>query len=529
MTTDSGLVYLSGLLRAGAEPLSPVARAARRRTARVSDDSGEDIAGRAAHAAAGHASESDAPAEVTAAESAEGALAVNSPEAGDRYRFSPDVPPGESTVKSLQNDPSDVAEGVEQHAHAQIQSHAVSPSSRVVRAAPEMNDESHIPDASPTTPVEGEARTRPADDGQSTSLRADEIRRGETERTPAVTEQSPVAAGERELVPAIRSPLDPGRSPATPHGESNDSAVNQSEIVSLVEDSARRTSKAKTAGEVVKKADEGAAAHVGSLLLPGAPSVRGSSASARASRASHEEGAPTFAGDRARVSEGGAEPADASAESADDSAPFTLEAHVEHLRALMQTARAETPDEDEATGAVRPPTVAASHHTPPLTTAARPTPTPAANSGERQPAVLLNQEPPGASSGRVTYATEARPTTPRDAWAQPAGASATRVRGEEMMPAQSAPARTEGAPSVTRDSTLTVATAPARVGPAREGGSTGAAAAGGGRASKLTINRLDVQVVERREPPPAPPATASPPGADPWGALDRELLGRFSY
>lgn len=50
-------------------------------------------------------------------------------------------------------------------------------------------------------------------------------------------------------------------------------------------------------------------------------------------------------------------------------------------------------------------------------------------------------------------------------------------------------------------------------------------------APKLTINRLDVQVVNRADPqppaPPAPPASASPSQPDPWGAPDRSFLGRF--
>lgn len=518
MTTDSGLVYLSGLLRAGAEPLSTAARAARR-------------------GAAGHAGEGDSPAGADA-EGTEGAVAV----------------------KSL---PGDAVEGVERHAQAQIQSRDVPPSSMSARAASVMNGESHTPAASPTTTVDGEPRTRPPDDRHRHGLHADEIRGGETERTPGVTEQSPVAAGEGELIPAFRSPLVLGRPPSTPHGEPNDSAVTHSENVPAVEGPARRASKAKTADDVLKNADEESAAPGASFLLLDASSARGSSArrdpSARASQASREEGSPTFAGGRARASEGGAGPADASAEPAADSAPFTLEAHVAHLRALMQTARAETPVEDEGTGAVRPHTTVASNRTPPLTTAARPareqprtaprtalrtasearpeTPTPAANSVERQPVVLLNQGPTGASSGRVTSATEARPATPRAAWSQPGSVSPARARGEELTPAQSAPALTAVAPSVAQAPAPTVAPTSARVGPAptREGGSTGSTAAGGGRAPKLIINRLDVQVVDRREPPPAPPpqpathATESPPSADPWGALDRQLLGRFSY
>jgi hypothetical protein len=48
-------------------------------------------------------------------------------------------------------------------------------------------------------------------------------------------------------------------------------------------------------------------------------------------------------------------------------------------------------------------------------------------------------------------------------------------------------------------------------------------------APKLTINRLDVQIVNRADPPPppAPPASASPSRPDPWGAPDRSFLGRF--
>jgi hypothetical protein len=50
-------------------------------------------------------------------------------------------------------------------------------------------------------------------------------------------------------------------------------------------------------------------------------------------------------------------------------------------------------------------------------------------------------------------------------------------------------------------------------------------------APKLTINRLDVQVVNRADPQPparpAPPASASPSQPDSWGAPDRHFLGRF--
>lgn len=568
MTTDSGLVYLSGLLRAGAEPLSPPARDARRAAAgpphapRVSDHSEEDDAGQAARATASRAGEGDAPAEVAAAERAEGASAVKSSEvAGDRHAPSPDVSPRAVAVESL---PGDAVEGVE--LHAQVQSRAVSPSPKGARAASGTSDESHVHAVSPTAPFAGEARTRPAEDSHSHALRTNEIRTDETERTPDVTEQSPVAAGEEELIPATRRPLDVGRPSPMLHGEPNDSALTRSEIAPSIEGPVRRTSKAKTADIVRKNADEESAARGASFLLPDASSVGGASERrdppARASQASREEGSPAFAGGRTRASEGGEGPADASAEPAADPATFTLEAHVEHLRALMRTTRAETPDDEGGTGAVRPPAIVESHRTPPLATAARPareqpnteprpasearpemqTPArpevraPAANSVERQPAVLSNQEMPGASSRGVTSATEARPTTPRAAWAQTGGVSPARARGEELSPVRPARVRTGGAFSDTQAHAPTVAPTSAPVGPAppREGGSTGpAAAAGGGRAPKLTINRLDVQVVRPHEPPPAPqpatPATETPPHADPWGALDRQLLGRFSY
>jgi hypothetical protein len=396
---------------------------------------------------------------------------------------------------------------------------------------------------------------------RAASVMNGESRTGETERTAVVTEQPPAAPGEAELIPATRSPIDVVRRPAMLHGEPNDSAVTQTETASAVEGSARRASNAKTADEVVKTADEEPAAHDASLLLPVASPVRGSSArrdpSARVSLASPEEGSSTSAGERARASEGGAEPAGASDEPAAGSAPFTLEAHVEHLRALMQTPRAETPEDEDGTDAVRPPSVVASHSTKPLTTPARPTreqpraaarpefearpetPTPAPNSGERQPAMLVNQELPGALSGLGTSATLARPATSRGAWGQRGGVSPARARSEELTPAQSAHVRTAGASPDTQDSAPTVATAFAPVAhvapvPSSEGSGTGSASAGVGRAPKLTINRLDVQVVGRHEPPPEPPppetpASESPPRADPWGALDRQLLGRFSY
>ncbi len=429
-----------------------------------------------------------------------------------------------------------------------------------------MNGESRIPATSPTAPVAGEARTHPADDRHSPGLRADEIRGGETARTNAATEQSPATTGEAELILTTRGHFNVGQPPAMLHGEPQDSAVAQTETAWAVEGSARRASKAKTADEVakttdevVKTADEEPAAQGASLLLPVVSFVRGSSARrdtpARASQVFPEEGSTTSAGDRARMSEGGAKPAEASAEPAAGSAPFTLEAHVEHLRALMQTARAEAPDEEGGTDAVRPPSAVASQSTKPLTTPARPTreppraapraefegrpetPTPAPNSGERQPAVLVNQELTGASSNLVTSAAVARPATSRAAWAQRGGLSPARLRSEETTPAQSAHVRTAGASSDTQDSAPTVATAFAPVTPiapvpSSEG--AGAASAVGGRAPKLTINRLDVQVVGRREPPPEPPphetpASESPPRADPWGALDRQHLGRFSY
>lgn len=550
MTTDSGLAYLSGLLRAGAEPLSHAARETRRHAAspphaaRISDHSEEFRDGD----------------EVTAA-------VKSSDVAGDRHTPSTNVSPGESAVESL---PDDVAEGVEQQVQARTQSRVAPPSSMGVSVAFGMSGESDTPAAAPTAPVAVAARTHPADDRQSPGLRADEIRGGETEHTAALTEQSPTVAGAGELVPATRIPLDVEPPTATLHGEPNDSAVTHSEIASAVEGSTIRTSKSKTTDEVVKRADEAPDAHGASFVYPGVSSVRGSSARRDTSaRAAQEEGATTFVGDRARVSEDGATSADASA----DSAPFTLEAHVEHLRALMRTARTETPVEEDGTNVVWPPLVVSSHRAPPLTTDARPareqprtapraefearpeTPTPAANSvelqptvsvefqpavsGELQPAAPLSQALPGASSGRVTSATEARPATPRAALTRPGGVAPARVRGEEMTRPRPAPVRTSGATSVAQGSAPTDATTFARLGPApsREGGSTGpaAAAAGGVRAPKLTINRLDVQVVDRREPPPvppqppAPPATASPPGADPWGALDRQLLGRFSY
>jgi hypothetical protein len=78
------------------------------------------------------------------------------------------------------------------------------------------------------------------------------------------------------------------------------------------------------------------------------------------------------------------------------------------------------------------------------------------------------------------------------------------------------------------------AAAPARgVAQPREGGTPGGIKAGGARTPKLTINRLDVQVVNQANPTPptrpATPAPAPPPQPDPWGAQDRLFLGRFFY
>lgn len=174
--------------------------------------------------------------------------------------------------------------------------------------------------------------------------------------------------------------------------------------------------------------------------------------------------------------------------------PHTLEAHINQLRTLMQTRGAEVSDAAEAEG----------------------------EAGKTSHEAIVS---PRAGVGAVqTQSTHPAKQT------RTAHASRTRESQEGSAARMTPAAHTRGEKSPFIQ-TLT-----------REGGardeiagraSRGEAGAGIARAPKLTINRLDVQVVNRADPqPPARPtphASASASQPDPWGAPDRRFLGRFFY
>jgi hypothetical protein len=171
---------------------------------------------------------------------------------------------------------------------------------------------------------------------------------------------------------------------------------------------------------------------------------------------------------------------------------YTLEAHVERLRALMQTTGAEAPDAmSESAAAV-------------------------------------------AGAARPAAADTSKGTRPPHA---PAWRARESPRGGGLRPESSAqPAAALSPKSGSRQ--LVVHERPEQLGVTqpREGGTPGEVTAGRARAPKFTIGRLDVQVVNRADPsPPARPASPEPSTTvassrpDPWGAPDRHFLGRFFY
>jgi hypothetical protein len=171
---------------------------------------------------------------------------------------------------------------------------------------------------------------------------------------------------------------------------------------------------------------------------------------------------------------------------------YTLEAHVERLRALMQTTGAEVQHGMSASAAT-------------AAGAARPAAADTAN----------GTQPPHAPALRT-----------RDS-----------PRGGVLRPESSAqPAAALSPKSGSRQSVVPERPEQRGVTQPREGGTPGEVTAGGARAPKFTIGRLDVQVVNRADPsPPARPAPPAPSTAvassrpDPWGAPDRHFLGRFFY
>lgn len=200
-----------------------------------------------------------------------------------------------------------------------------------------------------------------------------------------------------------------------------------------------------------------------------------------------------------------------------DTTPYTLEAHIAELRSLMQSKRAQTPGDagKEAAADVH-----------------------------RQAAVVLIGE---ARPARTVSSQEASGVaTPSEAASRARDTSsqvASRQTNALPVAATSDAASNAGAPDAdSRDANRSQATAqPKAIQPspepprARAGGLQERAGVRAGEvpqvkagAPKLTINRLDVRIVEQDAPrppqpqPPPPPARSRP---DPWGALDRHFLG----
>jgi hypothetical protein len=204
------------------------------------------------------------------------------------------------------------------------------------------------------------------------------------------------------------------------------------------------------------------AAESNAPVVQGASPVRGVAAtrheqSARVFHAAPREGSQRRGlSDPAKAVESDAARIGESARSIADPTPYVLEAHINQLRAHMQTRGAEASDA-EGEG----------------------------EAGKTSRAAIAS--PRAAVGAMQTQPTRVAKQT------QPAHAHASRTRES------------------------------------REG--IAARTASPAHAPKLTINRLDVQVVNRADPqppaPPAPPASASPSQPDPWGAPDRSFLGRF--
>jgi hypothetical protein len=270
---------------------------------------------------------------------------------------------------------------------------------------------------------------------------------------------APIAAGGRAARRRVAVPPRVNTSPHASPSASPAPAVHADEVSRTLERGAAERAAHTSASATLREDDAESTAPV----VPGASPVRGVAATrheqpARVFHAPSQEDSPrrglsnptgAVESDVARTGE--------SARGSTDPSPHRLEAHINQLRALMQTRGAEASDA-EGEG----------------------------EAGKTSRASIVSQR--AAAAGAVqTQATHVAKQT------QPTHAPVSRTRESQ-----------EG---------------------------NAARMASPAHAPKLTINRLDVQVVNRADPQPparpAPPASASPSQPDPWGAPDRHFLGRF--
>lgn len=525
MATDSGLVYLSGLLRAGAEPLGTLGRAPRRRasapprttaplhpsssyppalseragTEEVSHPLETDAPERATYTTASQTDADDAfaghtiPAnsgETTFAKQPEGFDASNiAPPSTtlDEYVAESVVPPTQAsrrTRASFTTDMHSAAEGYESTTPV---------TSRVTGAAREVRAFS-----------EEEPRSQPHSE--------EKIWIGETEHTA-------VATSEGERPPGTPSRLTVEWSPAPLQEGTTDSVTSRAEVARAVEDTTTTHAAEMTAIDAASVA-------LGTSPVRGLATPHGQPA--RVFHAPPEEESPRrLESEFASAVESDVARTGASVRGVADSTVYTLEAHVEQLRALMQTSRAESSGGTGGGAAVPAQPAAAGTAKAARADAARRTRE--SPRGELRPesaahpsAVLLSKS---ESRQPVVLESSNRLGAPVASAQKPGAGVATHGQEGKRPPGHVSPSRPAGSPAVT----------PAQVGVAqpRASGTPGGSTAGGARTPKLTINRLDVQVINRADQSaparPAPPAPASPLQPDPWGAQDRHFLGRFFY
>jgi hypothetical protein len=267
---------------------------------------------------------------------------------------------------------------------------------------------------------------------------------------------APVGAGDRA---ARRRVAVPPRANTSPHASPSalPAPADHADAVlhSLDTDAAERAAHTSASATLREDAAESTAP-----VIPGALPVHGVAARheqpARVFHAPPQEESPRRGvSDLARAVESDTARAGESARGVTDPTPHRLEAHINRLRALMQTRGAEASHAEGEGAAGR------------TSRAAIASPRAAVGAMQIEPIHVAKQ-------------------------AQPAHAPASRTRESQQ----------EG---------------------------NAARMASPAHTPKLTINRLDVQVVNRADPqPPARPAPpASPSQPDPWGAPDRSFLGRF--
>ena len=576
MATDHGLVYLSGLLRAGSEPLGAAGRAPRRAAAphaspsahasssyplAPSERAGAYEAPRplgadapesdtrvaasqtnADDASAGHAIPADSG-ETAFAKQPEGSgpshIAPSSATLDERVAESaaPVVPPPHTSRRGRapSTSSSNTDAGVEDES-SEVETVYVPPAFTTDTRSSAGGYEGITPVTSRVAVAAGEVRAAPEE----------EIWVGETQHTAVVTEyatvmmeDSAVAASEGERPSGTPRLLSVEWSPAPLQEGAINPVASRAEVERAVED----TTTTDAADTTAMGAAPGA---------PGASPVRGLATrheqTARVFHAPPEERRRRRESELAPALESDAAQGGASARGVADSAVYTLEAHVEQLRALMQTSRAESSSGagEGAAGAAQPAAAqsaiagannemraraaAWSARESPRgelrpESAARPPAVPSPKSDSRQPVVLESPGRLGATAGRGTSATELPGGAPVASERKSGAGAAPHEQETKRPPVHVSPTRPVGSHAHTL----------ARIGIAqpREGGTPGVIKAGGARAPKLTINRLDVQVVNQTNLPPparpAPPAPAPPPQPDPWGAQDRLFLGRFFY